>query len=288
YMVATVNNGGGFYSRELYLHEAKLHGAEIHLPCVNRSNGGATIYGNDIYIGLGMVNSLEFETLKHLLNERQKGGEYRDLHDIVKRAPISLEQLRILIRIGAFRFTEKDKKALLWDAHFLLGHTKVSKPEKKLFDADVKEFRLPELWYHTLENAYDEMELLGFPVTVSPFDLIDRTGLPTTTAADIHKRVNETVEIIGYRVHIRGTHTSNGKYMTFGNLIDLEGQWINSVQFPNVATRYPFRGPGIYKLHGKVTEEFGHISLETTYVERIPNINIDTPNTRVADSALVE
>ena len=75
--------------------------------------------------------------------------------------------------------------------------------------------------------------------------------------------------------------------MTFGNLIDLEGQWINSVQFPNVAARYPFRGPGIYKLRGKVTEEFGHVSLETTYVERIPNINMDTPNTRVADSATV-
>ncbi|MFT6210012.1 MAG: DNA polymerase-3 subunit alpha [Bacteroidia bacterium] len=286
YMVATVNNGGGFYSRELYLHEAKLHGAEINLPCVNRSNSGATIYGNKIYIGLGMVHSLEAETLNYLLTERQENGEYRDLRDAVKRAPVSLEQLRILIRIGAFRFTGKDKKALLWDAHFLLGHTKVSKPENKLFDSDVKEFQLPELWYHKLENAYDEMELLGFPITISPFDLIDRTGLPTTTAADIHQRVNETVEIIGYRVHIRGTHTSNGQYMTFGNLIDLEGQWINSVQFPNVAARYPFRGPGIYKLHGKVTEEFGHTSLETSYVERIPNINMDTPNTRVTDSAI--
>jgi DNA polymerase-3 subunit alpha len=286
YMVATVNNGGGFYSRELYLHEAKLHGAEINLPCVNRSNSGATIYGNKIYIGLGMVHSLEAETLNYLLTERQENGEYRDLRDAVKRAPVSLEQLRILIRIGAFRFTGKDKKALLWDAHFLLGHTKVSKPENKLFDSDMKEFQLPELWYHKLENAYDEMELLGFPITISPFDLIDRTGLPTTTAAEIHQRVNETVEIIGYRVHIRGTHTSNGQYMTFGNLIDLEGQWINSVQFPNVAARYPFRGPGIYKLHGKVTEEFGHTSLETSYVERIPNINMDTPNTRVTDSAI--
>jgi DNA polymerase-3 subunit alpha len=73
--------------------------------------------------------------------------------------------------------------------------------------------------------------------------------------------------------------------MTFGNLIDLEGQWINSVQFPEVATRYPFRGPGIYKLRGKVTEEFGHISLETEYLERIPNLSIETPSTRVADSA---
>ncbi|MCF8465081.1 MAG: DNA polymerase III subunit alpha [Flavobacteriales bacterium] len=286
YMVATVNNGGGFYSQELYLHEAKMHGAIINLPCVNRSDSGASIYGKDIFIGLGMIAGFETETMNQLLIERYRNGAFRDLRDVVKRVPISLEQLRILIRIGALRFTGLDKKALLWDAHFLLGHTKISRPERKLFDAEVKEFQLPELWYHELENAYDEMELLGFPVTISPFDLIDRRGLPTTTAAEIHQRVNETVEIIGYRVHIRGTHTSNGKYMTFGNLIDLEGQWINSVQFPNVATRYPFRGPGIYKLRGKVTEEFGHISLETTYVERIPNINIETPNTRVADSAI--
>jgi DNA polymerase-3 subunit alpha len=226
YMVATVNNGGGFYSRELYLHEAKLHGGNINLPCVNRSNGGATIFGKEIYVGLGMVNGLEHEMLKELIKERQENGAFLDLRDLVKRTPVSLEQLRILIRIGALRFTGLDKKSLLWDAHFLLGHTKVSRPEKKLFDADVKEFRLPELWYHELENAYDEMELLGFPVTISPFDLIDRTGLPTTTASEIHQRVNETVEIIGYRVHIRGTHTSDGKYMTFGNLIDLDGQWI--------------------------------------------------------------
>jgi DNA polymerase-3 subunit alpha len=285
YMVATVNNGGGFYSQELYLHEAKLHGAKVHLPCVNRSNSGANIYGKDIFIGLGMIAGLESETLKQLLIERHQNGVFQDLRDVVKRVPVSLEQLRILIRIGALRFTGLDKKALLWDAHFLLGHTKASRPERKLFDAEVKEFRLPELWYHELENAYDEMELLGFPVTISPFDLINRTGLPTLTVAEMNQRVNETVEIIGYRVHVRGTHTSDGKYMTFGNLIDLEGQWINSVQFPNVADRYPFRGPGIYKLRGKVTEEFGHISLETEYLERIPNLSIETPSTRMVDSA---
>jgi DNA polymerase-3 subunit alpha len=286
YMVATVNNGGGFYSQELYLHEAKMHGATINLPCVNRSNGGATIYGKDIFIGLTMINGMDTDLLRQLVMERHQNGVFKDLRDVVKRVPISLEQLRILIRIGAFRFTGKDKKSLLWDAHFLLGHTKISKPEKKLFDPEVKEFKLPELWYHELESAYDEIELLGFLVTISPFELVDRTGLPTLTSAEMHQRANETVEIIGYRIHVRSTNTSDGKYMTFGNLIDLEGQWINSVQFPEVATRFPFRGPGIYKLRGKVTEEFGHISLEASYVERIPNLNIETPSTRVADAAL--
>jgi len=287
YMVATVNNGGGFYSRQLYLHEAKMHGATICLPCVNRSDGGATIYGKEIYIGLGMIRELEVETVKHLLLERQQNGAFSDLRDLVKRMPIPLEQLLPLIRIDAFRFTGKDKKTLLWDAHFLLGHTKVSKPEKQLFDPEIKEFNLPELWYHRLENAYDEMELIGFPVTVSPFDLIDRTGLPTLTATEMRQRVGQTVDIIGYRVHVRGTSTSDGKKMAFGNLLDLEGHWIDSVHFPIVAARYPFRGPGIYKLRGKVVDEFGHISLEVQMMRRIPNSDMETPNTKVADGAVV-
>lgn len=32
YMVATLNNGGGFYRTELYIHEARMHGAEIVAP----------------------------------------------------------------------------------------------------------------------------------------------------------------------------------------------------------------------------------------------------------------
>jgi len=44
-----------------------------------------------------------------------------------KECRFSLEQLRILIRAGAFRFTGKGKKELLWDAHFLLAHAKRTK-----------------------------------------------------------------------------------------------------------------------------------------------------------------
>ena len=38
FMVAVINNFGGFYSRELYFHELKKTGALIHAPCVNESN----------------------------------------------------------------------------------------------------------------------------------------------------------------------------------------------------------------------------------------------------------
>src|SRR5690554_4724402 len=37
YMVATLNNGGGFYSTEFYVHEARMKGGNILPPCINRS-----------------------------------------------------------------------------------------------------------------------------------------------------------------------------------------------------------------------------------------------------------
>ena len=49
YMVATINNFGGFYRTELYVHEARVHKAIINAPCVNRSLDAATIYGKCFY-----------------------------------------------------------------------------------------------------------------------------------------------------------------------------------------------------------------------------------------------
>ena len=48
YMVATLNNGGGFYRMDLYIHEARLHGANIIPPCVNNSNALCNIKENNI------------------------------------------------------------------------------------------------------------------------------------------------------------------------------------------------------------------------------------------------
>src|SRR6185369_13042794 len=59
YMVATLNNGGGFYRTELYIHEARMHGAEIIPPCINNSTKDSEIKGTTIFLGLGMINQLE-------------------------------------------------------------------------------------------------------------------------------------------------------------------------------------------------------------------------------------
>jgi DNA polymerase-3 subunit alpha len=208
------------------------------------------------------------------LVERDVNGIFHGLKDFVSRVAISLEQLIILIRIGTFRFTGISKKILLWDAHYLLGHSKKTKPERTLFNLEVKEFQLPELWKHKLEDAFDEIELLGFSL-VSPFKLV-RTELPSELRAnDLPTLITKQVVIVGYLITRKPTRSSNGQVMYFGTWIDLDGNWLDTVHFPQVAKTYPFRGPGCYKLVGKVVEEYDFITLEISNMIRLENYNLD-------------
>jgi DNA-directed DNA polymerase III PolC len=274
YMVATVNNGGGFYSVQLYLHEAKMKGARIEPPCVNRSNWLSRIDGISVFLGFCLLHELERETGKKLLAERNLNGSFTNLKDFTQRISISLEQLIILIRIGAFRFTGKGKKELLWDAHFLLGPAKKTKPEKTLFNPEVKEFSLPELWKHELEDAFDQLELLGFPI-VSPFLLLKEPPRQNVLAKELPSRINQQVSLTAFLVHRKGTKTSKGEGMYFGTWLDEKGHWIDTVHFPPVSRQYPFRGPGCYAITGKVVEEYGFISIETETLKRLETRSIE-------------
>ncbi len=274
YMVATLNNGGGFYRQELYLHEARMHGAIIEAPCVNRGNWACTIYGKHLFLGFFMLHGFERESVKLLLTERGLYGEFTSLSDFVLRVPISLEQLLILIRIGAFRFTGKTKKELLWDVHHLLGYNKVTKSEPTLFAPEVKAFELPELWEHELENAFDELELLGFSLA-SPFKLLEKQVSTSLRSADLSCYINKTVAIVGYLVTRKPTRTSVGESMSFGTFLDVDGHWLDTVHFSHSLKRYPFRGPGCYLLRGKVVEEYGFICVEVEQMYRLHNRSLD-------------
>ncbi|MCH8904629.1 MAG: DNA polymerase III subunit alpha [Bacteroidetes bacterium] len=281
YLVATINNGGGFYRTELYIHEARMHDGIIELPCINKSDAFTNISGKTIHLGLGLMRDLAVDSIHAILVERYRNGPFRNLQDFLKRVPISIEQLRLLIRIGAFRFTKKEKKELLWDAHFLLKGVKKSNPAAKLFNVDVKEFKLPTLYKHELEDAYDEIEMLGFSVNTSPFAMLEDLPEISLTAKELPLYINKKVEIVGYLINTKGTQTIDKKHMSFGVFVDQEGQWIDTVQFPNISARFPFRGPGCYLIKGVVKEDFGFISIEVVELHRLPNRDMETGSTRL-------
>ncbi|MFC2087631.1 DNA polymerase III subunit alpha [Bacteroidota bacterium] len=271
FMVAVINNGGGFYSTELYVHEARMHGALIHPPCVNRSELKACIYGNHIYMGFLFLHEFESNVSERIVNERQKNGLYKDLDDFLERVPITIEQLTILIRINAFRFTGTNKRELMWKSHLKLDKNTRVIEQKSLFQVKTKEYEVPDLHISTYEDAFDQMELIGFPL-MNPFNLTARRPGNRILASDLPRNLGKTITIWGYLVTYKPVRTSRGDLMHFGTFLDREGCFMDTTHFPEVSKKYPFRGRGIYAIRGKVVEEFGFYSLEVDMLFREPLI----------------
>lgn len=269
YMVATLNNGGGFYRPELYLHEARMHQGNILPPCVNTSVSETQIFGRDIYLGFGLLYALETNAIKRLLKERNTHGPYLSLDNFIERVPISIEQISILIKINAFRFTERNKRELLWEAHMKIQKSVLEEPLPMLFKADKVNYQTPNLPHTLLEDAFDEMELLGYPLC-HPFHLLREQGYQEIRAKDLPRWIHKTVKVKGYLVAVKHTATSKGERMFFGTFLDEEGHFIDTVHFPPVAMNYRFRGKGIYEITGKVVEEFDCITIEVNKMELLP------------------
>lgn len=268
YMVATINNGGGFYTPELYVHEARMKGADIQPPCINNSLSETIIKGKTIYLGMQMLSQLEARTISNILNARQQDGLFQDLNNFLDRVSISIEQLTILIRINAFRFTGIDQKTLLWKATFRLTKTPSKAPQKQLFQTQVKDFNLPTFHSTATDDAYDQIELLGFALS-SPFDLT-KIQIPNGIfAIDLYQYINQQVTMYGYMVTVKNTRTSKGETMQFGTFIDRQGHFIDTVHFPPTVKQYKFAGKGVYKITGKVIDEFGFLSVEVSEMIRM-------------------
>jgi len=268
YMVATLNNGGGFYRAELYVHEARMHGAAILPPCINHSYGQTVIHGKNIYLGFGYLHSLEAKVIKKITSERNGNGYFLSLDDFIDRISISMEQLAILIKMNAFRFTDRNKRELLWEAYMKINKVTFKEQVYTLFKSEKVNYKTPKLPNTQLEDAFDEMELLGFPLC-DPFQLLLEPSTCSMRVRHLAAFTGKQISIEGYLVTTKNTSTSNGKRMYFGTFLDRDGYFIDTVHFPPVAAKYRFRGRGIYTIIGKVVEEFDCISIEVIKMERL-------------------
>jgi DNA polymerase-3 subunit alpha len=270
FAVAVINNFGGFYSRELYFYELMKAGATVHRPCVNNSDYFTNLRGEDAYVGFVHIKGLEQGTAERILRERLQGGAYISVGDFIERSGVSPEQLELLIRVNALRFTGRTKKELLWEGDFIRQrirgrtHGQAFQP---LFKTAPLSFTLPVLPSYPLEDVYDDIELLGFPVC-DPFTLVDDDPSRYLAARDLSTHPGQTITVMGYHVTHKPVRTIKDETMSFGTFLDVNKDWIDTVHFPQVHAAYPPRA-GFYKITGKVVEEFGVYSIEVVKMEKV-------------------
>lgn len=274
YLVSVINNGGGFYGIDLYVHEARMHGATIAAPCINTSQNETIIKGKTIYLGFHVIKDLEHQSVVEIIYKRDDYGPFQNLDHFTNNVTISLEQLKILIRVGAFKTIDQNKKKLLWQAHLLLvKNSKYTAPS--LFQTRAKKYRLPALYHDPREDGFDEIEIMHFPLK-DPFTLVKPHATEgTILASQMSQYKNKVVTILGYMVTRKQTRTTNGKSMSFGTFIDRAGDFVDTVHFPPSLRQYPFRGKGVYEIIGKVVEEFDFISIEVNSMLKIHYLNME-------------
>jgi DNA-directed DNA polymerase III PolC len=273
FMVGVINNFGGFYATWVYVNEVKKAGGTLHLPCVNNSTYLTNLHGTDVYLGFIHIKSLEQSIGQQIEVEWLKNGPFLGLEDFIMRTSVGLESLKILIRIDAFRFTGQNKRQLLWEAHMVFDKHKQKEfaSTNALFREAPLEWKLPQLAESQIANIYDEIELMGFPVTQTYYDLLKTKSRGDCKAKDLMKHLGKKVRILGSYVTTKPVRTVRGDMMAFGTFLDDEDTFFDTTHFSQSLKAYPFKGLGVYLILGKVVEEFGFPSIE---VEKMAKLEI--------------
>jgi hypothetical protein len=101
-----------------------------------------------------------------------------------------------------------------------------------------------------------------------------------TRARELPDKLGHFVVAYGYLVTVKDTKTIKGDRMNFATFIDQDGEFLDSVHFPNIAAQFPFRGKGIYRVQGRVVEEFGFYSIEASALYKVAMV----PDPRYEDT----
>ena len=268
FMVAVINNFGGFYRTEVYFHEAKMAGADICNPCVNLSTYLTSVKGKEVYIGFVHIQNLEEGIARRIPEEREQNGAYLSLEDFINRVPVEIESVQVLICLNAFRFTGKEKNELMLLARMLIANFRPGNGEGLLIKESCREYVLPKLLRAPHEDAFDEIELLGFPVSCSPFDLLKTKYRGAVMTRDLLCYSGKTVRMVGYLISRKFVPTKNG-LMNFGTWIDVQGEYFDTTHFPACLSKYPFQGGGCYLLQGRVDVDFNFPSVVVEKMGRL-------------------
>ncbi|MEO9870387.1 MAG: DNA polymerase III subunit alpha [Ekhidna sp.] len=295
FITAVINNNGGFYRPEVYINEGRVLGAKVEPPDINHSEHLTSIQGTTIHLGLRHVISLSNKAKKVIPEERYKNGVFHNLDELLQRTQLTQDDLEQLIYVGALRSFGASKGELVIESRKYFNHRPMQ-PDRLLFQIESKPLILPGLEGSRMEDAFDELEGLGFPVSISPFDLLKTSYRGSVLVKDLRKYENKVVKMLGYLVSIKDVpiKKKDGKVkMNFGTWIDVEGGYFDTTHFPQTLKKYRFNGLGCYLLLGKVVIDFDFPSIEISKMEKLPMIpdprysEEDNPNHQVLDGMRV-
>ncbi|MFT4305658.1 MAG: error-prone DNA polymerase [Microbacterium sp.] len=172
-----------------------------------------------VRLGLGQVTGIGAEVATRIVAERDRGGAYRDLRDLVRRADLATAHLEALATAGAFECFGLSRREAIWlagsaaedRAQYLPDSVTAVQPP--LFgDPSAYELLAADLWATGLST--DDHPLAHYR------DALDARGVLTSARVRTHE-AGRRIEVAGLVTHRQRPATASG--ITFLNLEDEHG-----------------------------------------------------------------
>ena len=255
FMAAVLANWGGYYSQRVYLTESRRMGLVVRPPNVNYARAEFSVQYIDkqpeLFMGLDQVQSLTQKTIERIRRYRP----FSTFDDFLARVNPRQVEAENLIKVGAC----SQFGSIPWLIDRLAGKRPVAGQFSFL---DINNTADESDW--TLEEKVAAQELLlGVSVIAHPMELaaaaIQKSGALSTVEAAA--RLGQPVRVAGMRQTWRRSITTQGDYIYFMSLEDLEGM-LNVVIFANVyrKCKNALSTPGPYVVDGML--EFDEIQGE--------------------------
>src|SRR2546422_1522213 len=295
YYCALFNNQPmGFYSLDALGRDAKRNGIEIRLPDVNVSDvwctveretlkDSRTVAGNPkglpdgrgkgetgaVRVGLGFVRDWSEETATAVVAEREQGGPFRSVGDVVRRAPPKLKRPAIehLVWVGGCDGFGLTRRELVWQVGLWLPPTADPGDDARR----LRQLELPldhpfeHLRFRRLragERLLAQYAVLGFPASGHPLQLL-RDALPTGVVSSDRLpglKHGSGVEVAGLVVARQRPETAKGFIFV---LLEDEAGMGNVIGPPDGYQRYrpAIRGEALLWVRRQLPKDEGTLNL---------------------------
>jgi len=303
FIAAVLSNQGGFYRPHAYIAEARRMKLFTEGPDVNMSRWHyyGIGYRGTVVIGFMAIKGLSVSGTNTLLEERERGGDYKSLRDFSGRVKLGRDDIIALCPAGVFDSIADGRPRHL-QARFLLANNNLTNnkyetrnkkyTQEDLFDCDDSsncdlEYAVPAPAFHFVKEAntalqnkkppvsdndlWEEYNALGFLRKLHPLALWRNDVLAVKSrvkALHIADYIGRNVKMIGWQVTQKDVYTKDGLVMSFLSLED-ETAMYETVIFPQVYDRYSrlLFDQRPLLVYGKVVNDEGAISLEVQKME---------------------
>ena len=241
FMANVLNNQGGYYSASVYIRECRRIGLKILLPDINRSINKYVGKEGTIQIGFMAIKNLTHNSIKKIVEERKRNGEYTSLADFVYRTNLSYKEISLLIEIGGMDLFKKTRPTLmrLLDIYNRINMDKFANNFFQFSSSGLEKKVTTNSQYSIEKICAIEQEYLGYMVSRHPLNFFTKL-VNNKKIIPANKTINyrgKEVRMLGWFMASKRIKTKKGEIMKFLSLEDLTGTF-EAVLFPKTYLQF--------------------------------------------------